>query len=250
MTDTVHGTGSQHPTDRLAGLDTALYLVTDTAQCASAGRSVAQTVAEAVAGGVGIVQVRDKTATDAAFRRLTEEVLEAVERTRQREGITRPIPVFLNDRVEIARDLLAEGTQVHVHVGQTDTPVTKVRELLGPEPLIGLSAAEDEEFAAARASGVVDLLGVGPAYETATKADAPAGLGPQRLAELVARAGLPCVGIGGITADRAAELRGTGIIGICVVSAICAAPDPRAAARALRTAFLHGLPAADESGED
>lgn len=232
-----------------ARYDTALYLVTDTAQCESAGRSVAQTVAEAVAGGVGVVQVRDKTATDAEFRRLAEEVLEAVEWTRQQEGILHPVPVFLNDRVDVARDLIAEGIQVHVHVGQSDTPVTEVRQLLGPEALIGLSAAEDEEFVAARASGAVDLLGVGPVYETTTKADAPAGLGPQRLAELVARAGLPCMGIGGITADRAAELRGTGIIGICVVSAICGAPDPRAAARALRSAFLHGPSPADESKE-
>lgn len=220
-----------------AGTDPALYLVTDTAQCLAAGRSVAQTAAEAVAGGAGIVQVRDKTASDAQLRALTLDVLEAIEAVRERESITRPVPVFVNDRVAVVADLIAAGQLVHVHVGQTDTRPAEVREMIGPDAVLGLSAGSAEDAAAARASGVVDLLGVGPAYDTATKADAPTGLGPDRLRDLVAGAGLPCVAIGGITAERAPELRDTGVIGVCVVSAICTSPDPREAARRLRAAF-------------
>ena len=73
---------------------------------------------------------------------------------------------------------------------------------MGEAPLIGLSAATSAEFAAARDTGVVDLVGIGPVYDTTTKADAPDGIGPDRLGELVAEAGIPAVAIGGITADR------------------------------------------------
>src|SRR5699024_10387883 len=167
---------------RFAGIDTRLYLVTDSAQCEAAG-------------------------TD------------------------RHVPLVLNDRVEVARRLIDEGESVHIHVGQSDTSVGDVRAALGPEPLIGLSAADSAEFAAARNTGVVDLIGIGPVFDTKTKADAPDGIGPDRLGKLAAEAGIPAVAIGGISIDRAPELRGRGLLGICVVSAICAAEDPKAAAR-------------------
>ena len=105
------------------------------------------------------------------------------------------------------------------------------------EPLIGLSAANSDEFAAARDSGVVDLVGIGPVFDTSTKADAPDGIGPDRLGELVAEAGIPAVAIGGINADRAPDLQGRGLIGICVVSAICMADDPKTAAEELLAAY-------------
>ncbi|WP_231442278.1 thiamine phosphate synthase [Brevibacterium zhoupengii] len=228
---------------RLAGIDARLYLVTDSAQCREAGRSVAETVREAVAGGVGIVQVRDKDIDDDAFYTLTREVIAAVDSAVADSATVetkRRVPIVLNDRVAVAQRLLAEGEEVHIHVGQSDTPVEQVRDLLGPEPLIGLSAANYAEFAAARASGVVDLVGIGPVYDTTTKTDAPDGIGPDRLGELVGEAGLPAVAIGGISTARAAELRGRGLIGICVVSAICRAEDPRAAAEELLTEFGDG----------
>lgn len=233
---------------RLAGIDTRLYLVTDSTQCREAGRSVADTVREAVAGGVGIVQVRDKDIDDDAFYTLTREVIAAVDGATADSatadgtacGEKRRVPVVLNDRVAVAQRLLAEGSLVDIHVGQTDTPVEQVRDLVGPEPLIGLSAANGAEFSAARESGVVDLVGIGPVYDTTTKTDAPDGIGPDRLGELVGEAGLPAVAIGGISTARAAELRGRGLIGICVVSAICRADDPRAAAKQLLAAFGDG----------
>lgn len=229
---------TQPANPRLSGIDSRLYLVTDTAQCESAGRSVAETVHAAVAGGVGIVQVRDKDIDDTAFYTLTREVIAAVDRAVA--GTNRRVPVVLNDRVAVAQRLLAEDEAVHIHVGQSDTSVEKVRELVGPEPLIGLSAANSAEFDAARASGVVDLIGIGPVYDTTTKTDAPDGIGPDRLGELVSEAGLPAVAIGGISTDRAAELRGRGLVGICVVSAICRAGDPRLAAEELLAEFGNG----------
>lgn len=238
---------SREADSRLAGIDTRLYLVTDSAQCREAGRSVAETVRQAVAGGVGIVQVRDKDIDDDAFYTLTREVIAAVDSavidtaTDSAAAVAnRRAPIVLNDRVAVVRRLIAEGVDVHIHVGQSDAPVDQVRELIGPEPLIGLSAANSTEFAAARDSGVVDLVGIGPVYDTTTKDDAPDGIGPDRLGELAGEAGLPAVAIGGISTTRARELRGRGLVGICVVSAICGAEDPRAAAQQLLAEFGDG----------
>ncbi|WP_167198380.1 thiamine phosphate synthase [Brevibacterium pigmentatum] len=237
ITDDPHGAtvNDAAATDRFAGIDTRLYLVTDSAQCEAAGRSVAETVQAAVAGGVGIVQVRDKDIDDGDFYSLTRQVIAAVEAATR--DTDRTVPVVLNDRVEVARRLNDEGENVHIHVGQTDTTVAEVRAALGAEPLIGLSAANSDEFAAARDSGVVDLVGIGPVFDTSTKADAPDGIGPDRLGELVAEAGIPAVAIGGINANRAPDLKGRGLIGICVVSAICMADDPKTAAEELLAAF-------------
>ena len=135
---------------RWSGIDPRLYFVTDTPLCRRAGRTVAQTAALAVAGGAGIVQVRDKTLGDADFLALTRQVLAAVASATR--GTGRRVPVVVNDRVAVARALLDDGADVHVHVGQGDLPVAEVRRVLGPRPLIGLSAATAGECAAARAA--------------------------------------------------------------------------------------------------
>jgi thiamine-phosphate diphosphorylase len=119
--------------------------------------------------------------------------------------------------------------------------------VLGPDPLVGLSARTPEQFSTAAAlrdettgAALVDLVGVGPVHDTLTKAGAPAGIGPQRLAslaEIAAQMGLPSVAIGGIDADRAPALRESPVLGLCVVSAICTSPDPRAAAAAIYSAY-------------
>ena len=238
---------------RLAPYDWSLYLVTDTAMCEAAGRTVADTVAQAVAGGAGIVQIRDKDASDAEVARMTRETVAALRRSGRSitpagpDSDPRPVAVFIDDRLEVVRALRAEGLDIHLHVGQTDTPVPQVREVLGPDPLVGLSAQTPDEFSAAAAlrdettgAADVDLVGVGPVHDTLTKAGAPAGIGPQRLAslaEIAAQMGLASVAIGGITAERAPALRDAPVLGICVVSAICASPDPRAAAAAIRASY-------------
>ncbi len=205
--------------------DPALYLVTDTALAGA--RGVPEVVRAAVAGGVTAVQVRDKTASRRELYELTLAV---------REVLPPGVALFVNDAVDVALLAGADG----VHVGQGDLPAAEVRALIGPDRLLGLSAGSDDELAVALAlpPGTVDVVGIGPVWATPTKPDAGTGLGPGGVSALAAKAaagGLRSVAIGGITAERAPEV--TGVDGICVVSAIVSAPDPAAAARALREAL-------------
>lgn len=211
--------------------DPTLYLVTDTALCAP--RSVPEVVAAAVAGGVTAVQVRDKTASRRELLELTRAV-QAVLADR------RDVAVVVDDALDVALLAGADG----VHVGQSDLPVAEVRRH-APQLHLGLSVGTPDELAAALAlpAGTVDLLGLGPVRATPTKTDAGPALGIAGLAGLVRGArGLTTVAIGGIHADGAAEVAATGVDGICVVSDICAAADPRAAAATLREALRTALP--------
>lgn len=205
--------------------DPALYLVTDTALAGP--RGVPEVVRAAVAGGVTAVQVRDKTASRRELYALTLAVREVLAGT--------GVALFVNDAVDVVLLAGADG----VHVGQDDLPAAGVRALIGPDRLLGLSAGSDDELAVALAlpPGTVDVVGIGPVWATPTKPDAGTGLGPGGVAALAAKAaagGLRSVAIGGIDAERAPLV--TGVDGICVVSAVCAADDPAAAARALRSA--------------
>jgi thiamine-phosphate pyrophosphorylase len=200
------------------GFDPHLYLVTDTAQCGD--RGVPAVVRAAVAGGVSAVQVRAKDGGDRERLALVVAVQEALRGT--------GIPLFVNDAVDIALIAGVDG----VHLGQSDLPAEAVRRL-APDLLLGLSVSTVAE-AQAVDPAVVDYLGVGPVWATPTKPDAAAPLGPDGLRTVVAASPVPCVAIGGVHADNLETLHGTGIAGFCVVSEICAAPDPEAAARALR----------------
>jgi thiamine-phosphate pyrophosphorylase len=209
-------------------VDPTLYLVTDTALCAP--RSVPEVVAAAVAGGVTAVQVRDKTATRRDLLALTRAV----------QAVLAPTPhvrLVVNDAVDVALLAGADG----VHVGSDDLPADEVRALLGPGALLGVSVGSTAELAGvlSLAAGTVDLVGIGPVWATPTKPDAGTALGLEGTRELAVRAragGLTAVAIGGIHAATAAEVAATGVDGICVVSDICAAGDPAAAARTLRAA--------------
>lgn len=208
-----------------SALDPSLYLVTDTGLCAP--RRVADVVAEAVAGGVTAVQVRDKHANDRDRLALVLAVRAALEAWPH-------VGLVVDDAVDVALCAGADG----VHVGQHDLPPEAVRALVGPRVHVGQSAGTDAEIDAVLAlpRGTVDLVGVGAVWPTATKAEASTGLGLERLAVLAARAqrgGLKAVAIGGIDASRSASVRASGVDGLCVVSAVCAAPDPRKAASRL-----------------
>jgi thiamine-phosphate pyrophosphorylase len=212
--------------------DPTLYLVTDTALAAP--RPVADVVRAAVAGGVTTVQVRDKTASRRELLGLTRAVQAAL--------ADRPdVAVWVNDAVDVA--LLAG---VHgVHLGQDDLPPAAVRALLGPDRLLGFSVSSVAELDVARAlpAGTVDLVGIGPVWTTPTKPDAGSALGPEgvrALADAAREAGFTTVAIGGVDAGRAAEVAAAGVDGVCVVSAICAAADPGAAARELRSEIDRG----------
>ncbi len=212
--------------------DYGIYLVTDPALCGS--RGVVETAREAVAGGVRIVQVRDKTATARELLAMLEAVADAVGEEAR---------VVVNDRVDVYLAARARGARVHgVHVGQDDLPAGVVRQLVGPDVILGLTAHTPAHFAAVDAlpAGTVDYLGVGAIHATATKADHPEPLGIDGLASRVHATSLPCIAIGGIRLADVAALRDAGAAGVAVVSAICATSDPTQAARALARAWARG----------
>ncbi|ROS29375.1 thiamine-phosphate pyrophosphorylase [Rathayibacter sp. PhB127] len=207
-------------------IDLSLQLVTDTRLCGP--RGVPAVVAAAVAGGVRVVQVRDHEATAAELVALTCAVAAVLdERT----------TLLVDDRVDVVLAARLAGARVDgVHVGQSDLPVLAARSILGVGAVIGLTANTPAHLAAAHAlpGGTVDYLGVGVIRATATKPDHPVPLGIDGFAALAAATPLPCVAIGGVTADDAAALRRAGATGLAIVSAICAADDPESAAHAFR----------------
>jgi thiamine-phosphate pyrophosphorylase len=198
-------------------LDLDLYLVTDSALCGP--RGVVETVRRALPGGVTAVQVREPRATTRELCALSRELLAVLAGT--------GVPLLVNDRLDVALAVGAQG----VHLGQSDLPAQDAHRV-APELLLGLSVSTPEQVAAA--PDWLDYLGVGPVRATATKPEAAAPLGLAGTAALVAAARVPCVAIGGIGPANAADVRSTGVAGIAVVSAVCAADDPAAAAAALR----------------
>jgi thiamine-phosphate pyrophosphorylase len=202
-------------------LDLTLYLVTDTVLCGD--RGVVETVRIALAGGVTAVQVREPRATTRQLCALGETVHEVLAGT--------GVPLIVNDRLDVALAIGAEG----VHLGQSDLAPEHARSLGGVDLLIGLSVSTLEQvaWAASLPPGRLDYLGVGPVRATTTKPEAAAPLGLSGTAKLVAASPLPCVAIGGIGVGNAAAVRATGVAGLAVVSAICTAADPAAAAAAL-----------------
>lgn len=202
--------------------DLSLYLVTDPDLCGE--RGVIETVRQAVDGGVRIVQLRDKAATDA------ETTAQLLELSRVIDG--RALLV-VNDRLDAALAARERGARVDgVHLGQGDASVLRAREALGPAALIGLTAntAEHVEAAHALPAGTIDYLGVGVIRPTSTKPDHPPALGIDGFGALVSTTALPCVAIGGVGIDDTDRLRDAGAVGIAVVSALCAAVEPAEAA--------------------
>lgn len=196
----------------------SLYLVTDAALAGR--RAIEEIVREAVAGGVTVVQLREKAASSREMLRRARALKEIL--------APRGVPLIVNDRCDVALAARADG----VHVGQGDLPCALVRELAGPGLVIGVSVSTVEEAVQAERDGA-DYLGVSPVFETPTKADTPPAAGLDGLRRIREAVRLPLVAIGGIRAGNAAAAIRAGADGIAVVSAIMAAPDPRAAARAL-----------------
>ena len=204
---------------RVPGLDLSLYLVAGAED--AGGRDLMAVVAAAVRGGVSVVQLRDKTATDAAM----------IAQARGLKGLLAPlgVPLIVNDRLDVALAAEADG----LHLGQEDVAPARARAALGPGRILGVSAGDAEEAKIADPA-LVDYVGVGPVYPTGSKADAGAAIGLGGLRALRALLALPMVAIGGIDEANAAEVMACGVEGVAVVSAICGAKDPEAAARALR----------------
>jgi thiamine-phosphate pyrophosphorylase len=206
-------------------LDLSMYLVTDTVLCGQFG--VAATVSAAVGAGVTLVQLRDGDATDDELVGLGRQIMAVLHGT--------GVPLIVNDRVHLVDPMGAAGA----HVGQCDLGIGQVRALLGPAAYLGLSAQTVEHVVAAREHGdvAVDYLGVGPVWGTATKLNAAAPGGLERLHQVTSISPWPCVAIGGINLQRLPQVRRAGAVGAAVVSAICGQPDVAAATRALRAAW-------------
>ncbi len=198
-------------------IDYTLYLCTDRELMST--MTVEQAVEQAILGGCGIVQLREKKCKAREFIRIAE----GVKAVTQKYGI----PLIINDRVDIALAVDADG----VHVGQSDMPCAMVRQLLGQDKIIGVSAHNREEAMAAAADGA-DYLGVGAIYSTNTKEDAGV-ITPQTFASLRAAVGLPIVAIGGVNRDRVDYVKGLGADGMAVVSAVISARDIQGAAKEL-----------------
>jgi thiamine-phosphate pyrophosphorylase len=198
-----------------------------TAERYSCGRGNIEVVKAMIAGGIGIIQYREKRPAKSFAAMLAE--------CREIRRITREAGVLfiVNDYCDIARLVDADG----VHVGQDDLPVAAVRELIGPDKIIGLSTHSPEQAAEAVSAGA-DYIGVGPIFATATKDDvcAPVGLG--YLEHVVQTCPLPFVAIGGIKEHNIDQVIRRGAKTVCLVTEIVGAGDIAATTRRLQTALL------------
>ncbi|MBR3155414.1 MAG: thiamine phosphate synthase [Methanobrevibacter sp.] len=204
----------------MKNLDLSLYLVTDKSDDVE---KFLKTIEEAIKGGVSLVQIREKTAETLDFYNLALKVKEITEK--------HDVPLIINDRVDVALAVDAEG----VHVGQSDMPCDVTRALVGPDKIVGVSAATIEEARKAESDGA-DYIGTGAVFPTATKDDAPK-ITKKDLKEIVESISIPVVAIGGITLNNAHELNDTGIAGLSVVSAIMSSENPKKSSEELLKIF-------------
>ena len=184
------------------------------------GRDAVDVCLRATAGGATMVQVRWKDATPMGLLQLARALVLAL-----------PVPVLVNDRVDVALAAGAAGA----HLGQDDPPLDTLRPELPPGFLLGVSVGSVLEAERVRA-WPADYWSVGPCFDTGNKADAGPALGPNGFAALarLAPEAMPVIGIGGITAENAAQIIRAGAVGVAVIGAVMGAPDPQEAARELR----------------
>ena len=204
----------------MKNLDLSLYLVTDKSDDVE---KFLKTIEEGIKGGVTVVQIREKTADTLDFYNLALKVKEITAKYN--------VPLIINDRVDVALAIDADG----VHVGQSDMPCDVTRKLVGPNKIVGVSAATIDEAKKAEKDGA-DYIGSGAVFPTATKDDAPK-ITKKDLKEIVDSINIPVVAIGGITLDNAHELADTGIAGLSVVSAIMSSDNPKESSEKLLEIF-------------
>lgn len=207
----------------MKNLDTTLYFITDSTSVPE--DRFLPVVEAACRGGATIIQLREKD-------RSTREYLELAKATHEitaRYGV----PLIIDDRVDVALAIGAEG----VHVGQSDMPVKYVRKLMGENAIVGATAKTVPQALEAYEQGA-DYLGCGAIYPTTTHVKTV--ITPvETLKEVVKSVPIPVNAIGGLNKDNIFVLKGSGIAGICAVSAIMKAADPETATRELKQAFLN-----------
>lgn len=202
-------------------IDYTLYLCTDRDLMST--DTIEESVEQAVKGGCTVVQLREKHCSSKEFYELAVRVKKIT------DGYH--VPLIINDRVDIALAVDAAG----VHIGQSDLPASVVRNIIGKDKIIGVSAAKLEEAVKAVEDGA-DYLGVGAMFATNTKTDArPVTM--EELKAIRAAVNVPIVVIGGINMNTLEQFKGMGIDGLAVVSAIIAEKDIEGAARNMYQAF-------------
>ena len=197
----------------------ALYLVTDRELVRN--RSLEWLVEQAVKGGVTIVQLREKDLTTKDFVTEAYNIKQIVDRYQ--------VPLVINDRLDVALAVNADG----LHIGQSDMPYEKARQILGENAIIGLSV---ENFEQAEAANKYDLdyIAASPVFTTPTKSELTGELGIEGVQKISSLSRHPVIGIGSLKAHNAASVIQAGAQGVAVVSGICSAEDPEEAARELR----------------
>lgn len=202
-------------------IDYSLYLCTD--RSLMTAPTIEQAVNDAIKGGCTVVQLREKHATSREFYQLAL----SLKRITGYYGI----PLIINDRLDIAAAVNAEG----VHLGQKDLPADIARAVLGEEKIIGVSANNLQAAINAELDGA-DYIGVGAVFQTSTKTDTkPVTI--DKLKEIRSAVKIPMVAIGGIKRSNISQLNGTGINGVAVVSAVIGSKNITAAARELKALF-------------
>ena len=196
-----------------------LYAVTDRAWVGR--QTLSEQIEDALRGGVTLVQLREKNLAKEEFVAEAKAVLALC----RQYGV----PLIINDRLDVALESGADG----VHVGIEDAPVSEIRRQAGPDFIIGATAKTVAQAQAAQAAGA-DYLGVGAVFPSPTKQNA-IRITAGQLREICGSVSVPAVAIGGITAENAPSLKGCGMAGIAVVSAIFGAADIEKAAAELRT---------------
>ena len=203
-------------------IDYSVYLVTDRRN--KTDEEFLNIIEEAIKGGTTIVQLREKTASTKEFYDLALRVKEITSRY--------DVPLLINDRIDIALAVDSEG----VHIGQDDMPADIAREIIGDDKILGVSASTVEEAKKAEIDSA-DYIGSGAVFPTATKDDADS-VSKKELKEIVDSIDIPVVAIGGITVENAHTLKGSGIAGFSVVSAIMSAEDPKEASEKLKEIYF------------
>lgn len=235
--------GTQGARNPRACLDPSCYLVIGPENCAR--RPFAHVLRQALDAGFTCVQLRSKESS----ARECMELLELAARTIEQTGAQKRVTLLMNDRVDVALAARMAGVKVDgVHVGQSDVPPDACRRLLGPQAVVGLSAHAPQIAAYlqghANAAQTVDYFGVGPLHPTNSKQDLEKDEGGHvitrtldEIATLAASSPLPLVVGGGVTAADLPALKAAGARGFFVISAVCGADDPAAAARQLVNAW-------------
>ncbi|MBO0997151.1 thiamine phosphate synthase [Bacillus sp. SD075] len=197
-------------------IDLSLYLVTEES---IALEKLTKIIAESVSGGVSIVQLREKNNSSLSFYKKASALKQLLNEL--------SIPLIINDRVDIALAVEADG----IHMGQDDLPLPVVKQMVPEDMIVGVSVSTLEEALEAERNGA-DYIGVGSVFPTRTKQDATL-MAIGDLEEICRNVSIPSVAIGGITADNISALSNSGLSGTAVVSAIMNAENPKTASESL-----------------